>query len=52
VVDEFDIYVGYRKPKVVDGSVLPDTDELSDYIQIRLLVARLRALQKYQATQS
>ena len=50
--DDFDIYVGYRKPEVVNKPVSPEPDELSDYIQIRLLVARLRALQKYQATWS
>lgn len=50
--DDFDIYVGYRKPEVVKKPVSPEPDELSDYIQIRLLVARLRALQKYQETWS
>lgn len=52
VVDDFDIYVGYRRPQVINEPSLLEPDELSDYVQIRLLVARLRALQKYQTTWS
>lgn len=44
--DELDLQSPYRRPELVkDVDVDP---ELSDYIRTRLLVARLRALQKYQ----
>ena len=41
--DEFLCASSVRKPRVVQ-----DRDDLSDHVQARLLVARLRALKKYQ----
>ncbi len=46
--DDLDIYVGYRRPEL-DKPSRPQTDdpELSDYVQLRLLIARTRALKKF-----
>ena len=45
--DELDLQTPYRRPRLVDNHTTPDDVELSDYIKTRLLVARARALQKY-----
>lgn len=37
--------VGYRRPELVDQSA--DVDDISDEIKIRLLIARMRALEAY-----
>ena len=49
--DEFLCSSLARKPRV--QSVHPDLDEeeLSDYVKIRLLIARVRALEKYREMQ-
>ena len=36
-----------RRPKVAPSQVDKSDDELSDYVQVRLAVARARAMQKY-----
>ena len=47
-VDDEDLYVGYRKPEVVDKFKLyDDSDDLDDYINFRLWLARQLALAKY-----
>lgn len=44
--DELDLQSPYRRPELVQDV---DTDsDLSDYVRTRLLIARLRALKKYQ----
>jgi hypothetical protein len=49
--DDMDIYIGYRRPEIVDSPVHSDPD-LSDHVRTRLLIARLRAMKKYQETWS
>jgi len=50
--DELDLQVSYRRPEVVD---VPDRKpheddvELSDYVRVRLAVARARAVQAHRA---
>jgi hypothetical protein len=45
---ELDLQVPYRRPELIKVS---DTDDdLSDYVKTRLLIARVRALAKYQET--
>ena len=47
--DELDLQVPFRRPSVVNKPV--DADEpLSDYVRIRLAVARARAMDKYRQT--
>lgn len=47
--DELDMHQSYRRPELVQDS---DTDsEMSEYVRMRLLIARIRALQKYQEIQ-
>lgn len=41
--DELDLQSPYRRPRVVNESV----DDISDYVQIRLAVARAKALEVY-----
>ena len=45
--DEFLCSSSARKPKVIDFEPADDDEELSDYVKTRLLVARVRAMQKY-----
>jgi len=42
--DILDLHTGYRRPRVVDND-----DELSDYIKLRLAVARSRAMAIYRS---
>ena len=50
--DEFLCSSQARKPRVQPFQPdLDDDEELSDYVKFRLLVARVRALQKYQEMQ-
>jgi len=44
-----DIQVGYRRPELVDQTAQVHND-ISDEINIRLLLARKKALEKYQET--
>lgn len=47
--NELDMHQSYRRPELVKGpDVDAEDDELSDYVRTRLLIARVRALQKYQ----
>lgn len=47
--DELDLQVPYRRPSLVQNPV--DVDEpLSDYVSVRLAVARARALERYRQT--
>jgi len=39
-----------RKPRLIQPD-LDDDEELSDYVKTRLLIARVRAVKKYQETQ-
>ena len=43
--DILDLHTGYRRPRVVDN----DDEELSDYVKLRLAVARARALAIYRS---
>jgi len=45
---ELDLQVPYRRPELIEVS--DDNDDLSDYVKTRLLIARARALAKYQET--
>ena len=45
--DEFLCASSARKPKVVNPNLVDDDEELSEYVTIRLMVARARAMQKY-----
>jgi hypothetical protein len=42
--DELDFHSGHRRPEPIEDS---DPDELSDYVQVRLAVARARAMARY-----
>jgi hypothetical protein len=46
--DELDLHTLFRRPKVVDTPV--DDADVSDYVRIRLEVARARAMEKYRQT--
>jgi hypothetical protein len=45
--DDFLCASSARKPKVVNPDPVDDDEELSDYVTVRLAVARARAMQKY-----
>jgi hypothetical protein len=45
--DDFLCASSARKPKVVNPNLVDDDEELSEYVTIRLMVARARAMQKY-----
>jgi len=47
--DELDLHRAYRRPELVEDN---DTDDLSDYVKIRLMVARAKAMKKYYETQA
>jgi hypothetical protein len=49
--DEFLCSSAARKPRVQPFQPELDDKELSDYVKTRLLIARVRALQKYQEMQ-
>jgi hypothetical protein len=49
-VDDVDFQVGFRRPDVVkisDHDDSLDQDDLSDYVIVRLAVARARAMERY-----
>jgi len=50
VIDDEDLYTVWRRPWVpkFQPRLDKDDEELSDYVKTRLLIARVRALQKYQ----
>jgi len=43
--DILDLHTGYRRPRVVDN----DDEELSDYVKLRLAIARARAMEIYRS---
>lgn len=43
--DELTVHRGYGRPKIVHEN--DNSDELSPYVQIRLLIARMKAINKY-----
>jgi hypothetical protein len=45
--DDFLCASSARKPKVTNPNPVDDDEELSDYVAVRLAVARARAMQKY-----
>jgi len=45
--DDFLCASSARKPKVVKPEPADDNEELSDYVTVRLAVARARAMQRY-----
>jgi hypothetical protein len=51
--NELDLHRAWRRPELVKNNPIDSDnqdDEISDYIKTRLLIARVRALQKYQET--
>jgi hypothetical protein len=45
--DELDVYVGFNRLRVFKNFNFEENDELSDYVKIRLLISRLKALEVY-----
>jgi hypothetical protein len=45
--DELDLQTAFRRPRIVDNHVVTEDPELSDYVTVRLAVARARALEAY-----
>lgn len=43
--DILDLHIGYRRPRIVDY----DDEELSDYVKLRLAIARARAMEIYRS---
>lgn len=48
--DQPDLQVGYRRPELVDQTAEIVDPELSDEIKIRLVIARMKAMQTYNQT--
>ena len=50
--EDLDCHLGYSRPKVykVDTKVTDLDEPLSDYVTVRLAVARAKAMQKYKET--
>ena len=50
--DELDLHIPYARPRVagVPKEVVKDPDEVSDYVSVRLAVARAKAMSKYRET--
>ena len=48
--DDLDLHVSYSRPRLEKRklSLTDDDEELSDYVKVRLALARLKALKKYQ----
>lgn len=49
--DDLDLHKSYSRPRVVKKQDLLD-DDLSDYVTIRLAVARAKAMEKYRQTRA
>ena len=45
--DELDLHVLYSRPRVVENHQELDDDDLSDYVTVRLAIARAKAMAKY-----
>jgi hypothetical protein len=50
--DELDLQVLYRRPEVAPAPERKAQDDISDYVRVRLAVARARAVQAHQARYS
>jgi hypothetical protein len=48
VVDDEDIATGYRRQDLDKSAKLCPSDELSDYVRLRLALARALAMQAYE----
>ena len=48
--DDIDFHVAYRRPSLIPCGVHCDHDELSDYVTVRLALARAKALARYRTT--
>ncbi|NBR26000.1 MAG: hypothetical protein EBU08_19910 [Micrococcales bacterium] len=46
VSEEIDLHVAYRRPELIRDA-LTDWDDVSDYVAVRLAVARARAMQAF-----
>ena len=46
--DDIDLHVAYRRPSLIPCD--HDQDELSDYVLVRLALARAKALARYRTT--
>ena len=48
-VDVLDLYIGYRRPEIIRSQPFDDVDDdlITDYVIIRLAVARARAMAAY-----
>jgi len=45
--EELDLHVAYRRPELISNPTTDTDDEISDYVAIRLAVARARAMNIY-----
>lgn len=45
--EEIDLHVAYRRPELISDPAIDTDDEISDYVAIRLAVARARAMNIY-----
>ena len=45
--DELDLHVLYSRPRVVENHQELNDDDLSDYVTVRLAIARAKAMAKY-----
>jgi hypothetical protein len=45
--EEIDFQVAYPRPRIVEDDTADDDVELSDYVTVRLAVARARAMARY-----
>ncbi len=46
---DHDLLISYRRPNVIKNKIFDEEDyELSDYVKLRLFLARAIALQKYE----
>ena len=46
-IDDEDIYVGYRRRDLDRSKTIKPVDDLSDYVLVRLAVARAKAMEAY-----
>lgn len=44
--EEIDLHVAYRRPELISNPVV-DSDDVSDYVAVRLAVARARTMQAF-----
>jgi hypothetical protein len=46
-INDEEIYIGYRRPELVNDTSYSEEDELPEYVRWRLFLARQLALLKY-----